>query len=121
MIIIGKNFQAQSGREDVVYVNLGNGQGVKVGDYFRIFRYTGTQHETVFQDPRYAFDQNDQLSVPFFPLYGFGSVSQEIRLEQHSAGRRWRGSRAANRPELLDGPDHVQLARDLAGDYVEVE
>ena len=48
MIIIGKNFQAASGREDVVYVNLGNGQGVKVGDYFRIFRYTGTQHETVY-------------------------------------------------------------------------
>jgi hypothetical protein len=77
MIIIGKNFQAASGREDIVYVNLGNGQGVKVGDYFRIFRYTGTQHETVFQTDRYAFDQDDELHVPFFPLYGFGSAPKK--------------------------------------------
>jgi hypothetical protein len=77
MIIIGKDFQAQVGREDIVYVNLGTGQGVKIGDYFRIFRYTGTEHETVFQDPRYAFDQDDQLSVHFFPIYGFGSAPKK--------------------------------------------
>ena len=48
MIITGKKFQQQSGNNDVVYVNLGSAQGVKVGDYFRIFRYQGTEHETAY-------------------------------------------------------------------------
>ncbi len=39
MIITGKNYREQVGTNDVIYVNLGNLQGVKVGDYFRIFRY----------------------------------------------------------------------------------
>ena len=39
------------GTNDIIYVNLGSEQGVRVGDYFRIFRYTGTQHETAYQTP----------------------------------------------------------------------
>ncbi len=49
MVMIGKAFQVSFGTNDVFYVNLGSAQGVKVGDYFRIFRYTGTQHETAYQ------------------------------------------------------------------------
>ena len=56
MVITGKKFQQQVGNNDIIYVNLGNAQGVKVGDYFRIFRYQGTQHETAYQTPRYSFD-----------------------------------------------------------------
>lgn len=75
MIITGKYFQQQVGREDVVYVNLGSGQGVKVGDYFRIFRYTGTQHETVYQTPRYAFDQEDGMALTTKQVLGVGGIS----------------------------------------------
>lgn len=38
-IIWGKEFQVMVGQGDVMYVNLGTGQGVKVGDYYRIYRY----------------------------------------------------------------------------------
>src|SRR6185437_92226 len=38
MVIAGKKFRSVDGRGDIVYVNLGNSQGVRVGDYFRIFR-----------------------------------------------------------------------------------
>lgn len=68
MVITAKAFQQQVGRNDVIYVNLGANQGVKVGDYFRLFRYEGTQHETAYQPPRYAFDVEGSLG----PTYGFG-------------------------------------------------
>jgi hypothetical protein len=70
MVIAGMDFRDQLGNNDIAYINLGNAQGVHVGDYFRIFRYTGTEHEADYQTPRYAFDQQ------FFkgPLYGFGAV-----------------------------------------------
>ena len=70
MVIVGKGFRNELGNNDVMYVNLGNTQGVHVGQYFRIFRYTGTQHETVYQTPRYAFNQQFGSG----PGYGFGSV-----------------------------------------------
>jgi hypothetical protein len=77
MVITGKKFQQQVGNNDIIYVNLGNSQGVKIGDYFRIFRYQGTQHETAYQTPRYAFDQEDGMAVPDVGIYGFGSVPKK--------------------------------------------
>ncbi|HZP34616.1 MAG TPA: FlgT C-terminal domain-containing protein [Candidatus Acidoferrales bacterium] len=47
----------------IVYVNLGSAQGVKVGDYFRVFRYQGNTEETVYQTPRMAYQ-----------VYGFGAA-----------------------------------------------
>ena len=46
----------------IVYVNLGSGQGVKVGDYFRVFRFQGNSDETVFQTQNIAYQ-----------IFGFGS------------------------------------------------
>lgn len=74
MIITGKNFIAAMGSQEIAYVNLGAGQGVKVGDYFRIFRYQGTQHETVYQTPRYAFDQEFDTGTKDVHIVGFGAV-----------------------------------------------
>ncbi|MFZ0523684.1 MAG: hypothetical protein WAN14_19525 [Candidatus Acidiferrales bacterium] len=72
MVMIGKAFQVQLGTNDIFFVNLGSEQGVRVGDYFRIFRYTGTQHETAYQTSRYAFDADTESKVG--RVYGFGSV-----------------------------------------------
>jgi hypothetical protein len=69
MVIAGKYWAEQSGTNSIIYVNLGVNQGVKIGDYFRIFRYQGTEHETVYQEPRLAFEIE-----PAFGLSGFGSV-----------------------------------------------
>jgi hypothetical protein len=49
MIVITKGFGQVAGAEATVYVNLGTAQGVKVGDYFRIYRYQGTHDEAVYQ------------------------------------------------------------------------
>ncbi len=63
MVVTSKRFGVELGTNDVAYINLGSGQGVKVGDYFRIFRYQGVDREQVFQTWRMAFE-----------VYGFGSV-----------------------------------------------
>jgi hypothetical protein len=117
MLISSQKFFSQVGRNDFVYVNLGSGQGVKIGDYFRIFRYTGTQHETVYQTRNYAFD----LDGDFGPTYGFGT-----------GGKKWNWSNVPR--EVLGegvvtrtGPNSATVLITLsnreiyAGDYVELE
>lgn len=80
MVVAGKDFNQSYGRGGIIYVNWGNSQGVKVGDYFRIFRYTGTQHETAFQDRRYAFDTELDNGLPrwgYAGYTGFGSAPKK--------------------------------------------
>jgi hypothetical protein len=49
MVVTTSTFGQVAGSGSVVYVNLGSAQGVKVGDYFRIFRYAGEGNEMVYQ------------------------------------------------------------------------
>ncbi len=65
MVVTGKDHSDTFGKNSPVYVNLGTNQGVKVGDYFRIFRYQGSAAETVPQTKDYQF-----------AMYGFGSAPQ---------------------------------------------
>ena len=45
-LMMGKDFGSAFGQGDVVYINLGTSQGVKAGDYFRVYRYaSGTIYE----------------------------------------------------------------------------
>jgi hypothetical protein len=62
MIVTSREYQQSAGRGSAVYVNLGTNKGVKVGDYFRVFRYQGSLAETAPQTKGYQ----DRL-------YGFGS------------------------------------------------
>ncbi len=73
MVVAGRDFQVQMGTNDTIYVNLGKDQGVKVGDYFRVFRYQGTEHEVAYQTRRFSFDA-DGTQVIYGMNYGFGSV-----------------------------------------------
>jgi hypothetical protein len=63
MIVVGKTYSDVYGKLSTVYVNLGNNQGVHVGDYMRIFRYQGSHAETspTFSDYQYS-------------MYGFGTT-----------------------------------------------
>jgi hypothetical protein len=63
MIVTTRDFGELSGIGNFVYVNLGSGQGVKVGDYFRVFRYQGGEKETNFQTKGTAY-----------MIYGMGST-----------------------------------------------
>jgi hypothetical protein len=61
-VVSSATFQQSQGQGMTTYVNLGAAQGVKVGDYMRIFRYQGKMIETVGQSKGYAYQ-----------IYGFGS------------------------------------------------
>src|SRR5260370_16649874 len=62
MVVAGKDYGQAFGKLSAVYVNLAANQGVKVGDYFRIFRYQGSMAEMVPQNKGYQYS-----------MYGFGS------------------------------------------------
>jgi hypothetical protein len=60
MVVESKDYQQSAGQGNTFYVNLGTDKGVKVGDYFRIFRYQGTLADLApqtkgFQDHLYGF------------------------------------------------------------------
>jgi hypothetical protein len=60
MVVESRDYQQSAGQGNTFYVNLGTEKGVKVGDYFRIFRYQGTLAELApqtkgFQDRLYGF------------------------------------------------------------------
>ncbi|MFZ0640998.1 MAG: hypothetical protein WA020_12625 [Candidatus Acidiferrales bacterium] len=63
MIVTGKGYRSTSGTNDVVYVNLGSNQGVKVGDYFRIFRYQSNGDNNVYATPNIGTE-----------VWGFGAA-----------------------------------------------
>jgi len=121
MVITGKKFQAQVGNNDIVYVNLGASQNVKVGDYFRIFRFQGTQHETDYQTPRYSFDMEQGDAIPDVGIYGFGAAPKKYD---------WTNTPREDIGEgivLRTGPNSATVLITFAlreifpGDYVEIE
>jgi hypothetical protein len=87
----------------------------------RIFRYTGTQHETVFQDPRYAFDQDDALHVAFFPVYGFGSVPAKYDWSNTPREDVGEGIVLRTGPNSSTVLITSSLREIYPGDYIEVE
>jgi hypothetical protein len=117
MVITSQKFQPQVGRNDIIYVNLGNSQGVKVGDYFRIFRYTGTQNETAYQTRRFAFDVDGDLG----PTYGYGAVSKKhnwSNMPREVLGEGVVLRTAPNAATVLITFSEREI---YAGDYVEME
>jgi hypothetical protein len=64
MIVSTRGLGQLVGTGTIVYVNLGGGQSVKVGDYFRIFRYQGTNHDSVYQTKGTGYRIADQGSAP---------------------------------------------------------
>jgi hypothetical protein len=110
MMVGGKDYGQIFGKLSAVYVNLGSGQGVKVGDYFRIFRYQGSMAETVPQNKGYQYS-----------MYGFGSAP--VRYEWNDLPREVLGEGivinvSRNSSTMVITFSSVEV---YAGDYVEVE
>jgi hypothetical protein len=110
MVVVGRDYSQIFGKLTPVYVNLGTNQGVKVGDYFRIFRYQGSNNETVEMDKGYQYK-----------LYGFGSAPQ--RYEWNDLPREVLGegivlSVSRNSSTLMITFTNIEV---YAGDYVEIE
>lgn len=110
MVVAGKDWAQMVGQRAVVYVNLGTGQGVKVGDYFRFFRYQGSMADTAPQTKGYQYQ-----------LYGFGSAP--TRYEWKDLPREVLGegivlNASANASTVLITYDTAEV---YTGDYVELE
>jgi hypothetical protein len=110
MVVGGKDYSQVFGKLSAVYVNLGTSQGVKVGDYFRIFRYQGSTAETVTQDKGYQYK-----------IYGFGSAP--VRYEWNDLPREVLGegiviSTSRNSSTMMITISTIEI---YAGDYVEIE
>jgi hypothetical protein len=116
MVITGKYWSVLGGSNSIIYVNLGVNQGVKVGDYFRIFRYQGTEHETAYQDPRLAFEIE-----PAFGLAGFGSVPKKWNWSNVPREVLGEGVVVRAAPNASTVMITFSLREIYAGDYTELE
>jgi hypothetical protein len=110
MLVAGKDFSQQYGKNSIVYVNLGSSQGVTVGDYLRVFRYAGGHAETA------QYLDNYQYKV-----IGFGSTP--VKYEWNDLPREILGegvvlSVGRNSCTLFVTYSRIEM---FAGDYVEIE
>ena len=110
MVVAGKDYGQVFGKLSAVYVNLGTNQGVKVGDYFRIFRYQGSLAETVPQNKGYQYS-----------MYGFGSAP--TRFEWNDLPREILGEGivinvSRNSSTMVITFSSIEV---YAGDYIEIE
>jgi hypothetical protein len=110
MVVQGKTSAQMSGRWNTVFVNLGTKQGVKVGDYFRMFRYQGTYAETIpvqknYQDRMYGFGSSPKR-------YGWNDLPREVLGE----GIVLNVSQNAATVMITTSRNEI-----YAGDYVELE
>lgn len=68
MVVQAKDFARHAASRDVVFINLGTGQGVKEGDYFRFFRYQDRAGQNLYQI-RHIQDR----------IFGFGAPQNHLR------------------------------------------
>jgi len=110
MVVMGKDLTYSYGQNSTVYVNLGINQGVKIGDYYRIFRYQGSHAETVPQTKGYQYT-----------MYGFGSAParyewNDLPREILGEGIVFNVSRNSSTMMITFSSGEI-----YAGDYVEIE
>ena len=98
------------GKHDTVYVNLGASQGVKVGDYMRVFRNQGPMAQKV---PQTKGDQ--------YELYGYGTAGVKYTpkdLPREVLGEGIVLNVSRNSATLLITYNTIEVH---TGDYVEIE
>jgi hypothetical protein len=110
MVVAAKGFHELVGKNDTIYVNLGTSQSVKVGDYFRIFRYQGSTSEYAPQTKDYQY-----------MMYGFGSAPKryqwnDLPREVLAEGIVLNASHNSSTVMIT-----FSSAQVYAGDYVELE
>ncbi|HKM80415.1 MAG TPA: hypothetical protein VJY15_05575 [Candidatus Acidoferrum sp.] len=110
MLVMGQDFTQNFAQDSVVFVNLGANQGVKVGDYLRIFRYQGSRAETIPSTPDFQYK-----------LLGFGSTPQKY--EWNDLPREVLGEGIVIRVDHNSSTMFITYTSNatFAGDYVEIE
>jgi hypothetical protein len=110
MVVTGSDFAQTMGKGSLAFVNLGTAQGVKVGDYFRIFRYQGSLAETAPQTANYQYE-----------LYGFGTSPQHYTwkdLPREVLGEGVVLNTSRNSSTIMISYSTISI---YSGDYVEIE
>jgi len=110
MLVAGLGFTEAYGKNSTVYVNLGTNQGVKVGDYLRVFRYEGSAAETSENFPDYQYS-----------MYGFGSTPVKYKwndMPRNVIGEGIVMNVTHNACAIFVTYSKIDL---YAGDYVEIE
>lgn len=110
MVVTTKNFGQVAGTQGIVYVNLGAAQGVKVGDYVRIFRYQGTRAESAYQ-----------TSGTAYKMYGFGSAPQIYKSDDLPREALGEGIVLRVSPNASTVLVTLSLREIYVGDYIELE
>jgi hypothetical protein len=110
MLVLGQQFTQLYGKDSIVYANLGTNQGVKVGDYLRVFRYQGTMAENLPNEAGYQYK-----------LLGFGSTP--VRYKWNDLPREVLGEGIVinvtpNSSTIFITYSRIEM---YAGDYVEIE
>jgi hypothetical protein len=110
MVVTTRHYGQIAGSGAIVFVNLGSGQGVQVGDYFRVFRYQGTHNDTLYQVRNMAYK-----------LYGFGSTP--VAYGWDNLPRQVLGEGIVLRTGPNSSTVLLTASRDqiFDGDYVEIE
>jgi hypothetical protein len=110
MLVAGRDFTQAYGKNSTVYVNLGTNQGVKVGDYLRVFRYQGSTSATSRNFPDYQYS-----------MYGFGSTPVKYKwndMPRDVIGEGIVMNVTHNACALFITYSKIDM---YAGDYVEIE
>jgi len=110
MVVQAKEYSESAGEGTTVYVNLGTEKGVKVGDYFRVFRYQGSLAEMAPQTKGYQ----DRI-------FGFGSSPS--RYYWNDLPRELLGEGIVINTSHNAATMFVTYSKSefFAGDYVEIE
>jgi hypothetical protein len=109
-MVIGFDYAESYGQNSTVFVNLGSAQGVKVGDYLRIFRHQGEPGEITPQTADYQYK-----------MYGFGSTPEKYSwkdLPREVLGEAIVLNVSKNSATVLITFSSSEV---YAGDYVEIE
>ena len=110
MVVVGKDFSQTYGKFSTIYVNLGTNQGVRTGDYMRVFRYQGSHAETAQYYANYQYE-----------MFGFGATPVHYKwndLPREILGEGIVLSTGPNSSTVLITLSRVDI---FAGDYTEVE
>lgn len=110
MLVVGQEFSQMYGKNSIVYANIGNTQGVKVGDYLRFFRYQGTTTELAANLPDTQYK-----------LLGFGSTPTKYTwkdLPREVLGEGIVINTGKNSSTVFITYSRIEA---YAGDYVEIE
>jgi hypothetical protein len=110
MIVTTRYFGELEAEGGIAYVNLGSAQGIKVGDYFRVFRFQGNDRENEYQTAHIAYQ-----------IFGFGTTprpytGEELPRDILGEGVVLRVSK--NAATVLITLSKTQM---YPGDYVELE